>query len=110
MIIIPPFSSFVSVHGAVFAPGSFAFRAGLPVWYYVSLAGGIDPERNGSGQVMVTDPQGKARKAGEPPRAGDFVYVPSNSFLYNFNRYAPVIGFIATLVGTTITVIAFVTR
>jgi protein involved in polysaccharide export with SLBB domain len=36
----------VMVQGAVFAPGSFPFRDGLPVSYYVNLASGIDPERN----------------------------------------------------------------
>ena len=106
-IVIPPFSSFVSVHGAVFAPGSFPYRAGLPVWYYVSLAGGIDPEKNGNGQVVVTDPQGKSRKASEPPRAGDFIFVSNNKFFYNLNRYAPTVTLIATLVATTITVLQF---
>lgn len=109
-IIIPPFSSFVSVHGAVFAPGSFPYRAGLPVWYYVSLAGGVDPERNSSGQVIVTDPQGKTRKSSEPPRAGDFIFVSNNDFFYNLNKYAPTITLVATLVATTITVLSFLSR
>jgi polysaccharide biosynthesis/export protein len=109
-IVVPPFSSFVSVQGAVFIPGAYPFRAGLPVWYYVGLAGGIDPERNGDGSVTVSDSQGKLRTKGEPPRPGDFVFVPSNAFFYNLNRYAPVITLFATIVGTTITVLAFIQR
>ena len=109
-IVIPPFSSFVSVQGAVFAPGSFPFRAGLPTWYYIGLAGGIDPERNRRGSVSVSDAQGKIRKPGDPLHAGDFVFVPNNSFFYNLNRYAPLVSLIATVVGTTITVLAFVQR
>jgi polysaccharide biosynthesis/export protein len=109
-IVIPPFSSYVSVQGAVFAPGNFPFRAGLPTWYYIGLAGGIDPERNTRGTMVVSDAQGKTRRPGEPLHAGDFVFVPSNSFFYNLNRYAPLVSLIATVVGTTITVLAFVQR
>jgi polysaccharide biosynthesis/export protein len=107
-IVIPPFSSFVTVQGAVFHPGSYPFRAGLPVPYYVGLAGGIDPERNGDGSVSVSDSLGRLRPKGEPPRPGDLVFVPSNAFFYNLNRYAPVITLVATIVGTTITVLAFI--
>ena len=105
--IFVPRSNLVSVQGAVFAPGSFPFRAGLPVWYYVGLAGGIDPDRNDNRKVTVSDSQGKLRSAVEPLRPGDFIIVPNSSFLYNLNRYAPLVGVIATIIATTVTVLSF---
>ena len=86
----------VMVQGAVFAPGSFSFRDGLPVSYYVNLAGGIDPEENFNSIVRVYDSTGKARKATAPLMPGDRIYVPSNAFLYNLNKYA---SLVATIIG-----------
>jgi polysaccharide export outer membrane protein len=86
----------VMVQGAVFSPGSFSFRDGLPVSYYVNLAGGIDPERNFNGNVRVYDSAGKARKATAPLMPGDRIYVPSNGFLYNLDKYA---SLVATIIG-----------
>jgi polysaccharide biosynthesis/export protein len=106
-IVVPPFSSYVSVQGAVFAPGSFPFRAGLPVWYYLGLAGGVDPERNSKGQFKVMDAQGKSRSPDEPIKAGDFIFIPNNDFFYNFNRFAPIVTVIATIIGTTLTTLGF---
>ena len=87
----------VMVQGAVFAPGSFSFRDGLPVSYYVNLAGGIDPERNFNGRVQVYDSAGKARKATAPLMPGDRIYVPPNSFIYNLNKYAPLLATILSV-------------
>ncbi|MCX6377591.1 MAG: SLBB domain-containing protein [Armatimonadetes bacterium] len=84
----------VLVQGAVFAPGSFPYREGLPVSYYVNLAGGVDPERNSGGRVRLFDSTGKARKATAPLMPGDRIYVPPNSFVYNLNMYASLVAVI----------------
>jgi protein involved in polysaccharide export with SLBB domain len=97
----------ISVQGAVFAPGIFPFRTGLPASAYIALAGGSDPERNGSGNFTVSDKMGKEKKAADPLAPGDRIYLPNNSFFYNLNRYAPVITLVATIVGTTITVLSY---
>jgi protein involved in polysaccharide export with SLBB domain len=94
----------IMVQGAVFAPGSFSFRDGLPVSYYVNLAGGIDPERNSNSQVRVYDSAGKARAATAPVMPGDRIYVPSNGFLYNLEKYAPLV---ATLAAVFLDVLIF---
>ena len=89
----------VMVQGAVFTPGSFSYREGLPASYYVNLAGGIDPERNWNRQVKVYDSLGKRRKAADPVKAGDRIYVPNNGFVYNFNRYAPIFLTMVTIIN-----------
>jgi polysaccharide biosynthesis/export protein len=109
-IVIPPFSSYVTVQGAVFTPGSFTYRTGLPAWYYIGLAGGIDPDRNSDGKILVSDAEGKARAPALPLRPGDTIFVPSTSFWFNLNKFAPLVTVVATIVGTTITVLAFIFR
>jgi protein involved in polysaccharide export with SLBB domain len=92
----------VMVQGAVFSPGSFSFRDGLPVSYYVNLASGIDPERNFNGKVRVYDSAGKARNATAPLMPGDRIYVPSNGFLYNLTKYLPLFGTVVAVVVNSI--------
>ncbi|HTP57820.1 MAG TPA: SLBB domain-containing protein, partial [Spirochaetia bacterium] len=58
-------ASFVTVQGAVFLPGRFPYRSGLPPAYYVSLAGGIDPDKSAAGKLTVYDVHGKARTGTE---------------------------------------------
>jgi len=90
----------VMVQGAVFSPGSFSYREGLPASYYVNLAGGIDPERNGNRKFRVYDSLGKRRESSELVKAGDRIYVPNNGFMYNFTRYSPLV---VTLLGIVLT-------
>lgn len=92
----------VKVQGAVFDPGSFSYREGFPISYYLSLAGGIDPERNGSRKVYHYDSSGNRKQDGAQVAAGDRLYVPNTSFVYNFNRYAPLVVTILGLVLTSL--------
>ena len=93
----------IKVQGAVFAPGSFSYRQGLPDSYYVNLAGGVDPERNGDGEVRVLDSSGNTRKTGEPIMPGDLIYVPNKAFSYQLIKYGPVIiTILATIVDTIV--------
>ena len=95
IIYIPEIRSTVNVAGAVLAPGGYPFRPGAPASYYISLAGGFDPERSTDGQCRVYSPTGKVRKAEDGILAGDQVYVTSNSFSYQFERNAPLLVTIA---------------
>ncbi len=95
----------ILVQGAVFAPGSFAYRAGLPALYYLNLAGGIDPERHGLGGITIHDSQGKKRSAGEPLKPGDQIYIPNCGVLFNLNRYSGLVVSIVTAIATTITLV-----
>ncbi len=92
----------VTVQGAVFDPGSFSYREGLPISYYINLAGGIDPERNGNRKVRHYDSSGNPREAGAPVVSGDRLYVPNTSFVYNFNKYAPILTTIMGIFFTSV--------
>jgi polysaccharide biosynthesis/export protein len=94
----------VMVQGAVFAPGRFSYREGLPVSYYVNLAGGIDPERNGGRKARHYDSSGNRQKAGAPVMPGDRLYVPNNDFFYTFNRYVPILLMIVDIIYTSVEV------
>jgi polysaccharide biosynthesis/export protein len=87
----------IMVQGAVFTPGSFPYREGLPISYYLNQAGGIDPERNSCNSVRIFDSTGKARKSTTPLLPGDRLYVPPNSFVYNLNKYSSLVGTIITI-------------
>lgn len=91
----------ITVQGAVFAPGSYPYREGLPITYYINLAGGIDPERNGTRKIVHYDSSGNRREKDAPVMAGDRLYVPNTSFVYNFNRYAPIVTTILTIIFTS---------
>ncbi len=98
---------FVMVEGAVAAPGSFAFRSGLPASYYVNLAGGIDAERNKDGSFVVYDSAGNRRNLKEALSPGDRIVAPTNSFMYSFNRYTPIVTTLMAIVTTTFTILEF---
>jgi polysaccharide biosynthesis/export protein len=104
-IFIPSLRSTVTVNGAVLTGGSFAYQPNSPASYYIGLAGGIDPERNGNGHYRIYDTNGKRRNEAAPLMPGDRIYVPINSFTYNLVRYTPVVSGIITLV---IVVVPFV--
>jgi polysaccharide export outer membrane protein len=102
-IIIPTLRFTVSVSGAVAFPGIFPYRSGLPAEYYVGLAGGLDLERNDNGQFLLFDSMGGQRKREDPVAPGDNIYVPANGFVYNLNRYVPLLGTILTTVASGLT-------
>jgi len=98
-------ASLISVAGAVYTPGSYPFVPGRDFEYYVRLAGGIDPERNTDDKVSITDSRGKRLKPDTTVKPGDRIFVLSNDFAYNFNRYFPIITAGITLITTIITVV-----
>ncbi|WP_319417191.1 SLBB domain-containing protein [Marispirochaeta aestuarii] len=92
----------VTVVGAVFNPGRYQYTPPENYMYYVNLAGGIDFERNSGNEVTVVDRYGKQQDPSYPIRPGDTITVLNNNFVYNFNRYFPVVttgfAFILTII------------
>ena len=97
-IYVPTLRLSVSVNGAVFAGGAFPYRPDSPASYYISLAGGIDFERNEKGDYWILDEKGKRKDERDALVPGDRIYVPTNGFTYNFFRYTPLISGIVTMV------------
>lgn len=110
VIFIPAIRTTVSVSGAVIAPGFFPYQPGFSALSYVNLAGGIDPERNGSGSYWVADSQGRHRKTSEPVMPGDRVYVPLDAAGYQFERTLPILATIITAILNTVTLVLILTR
>lgn len=89
-IAIPVRRPFVSVTGAVNAPGRFAYNPSENAKYYVGLAGGFDTARNSKELLQVVDQHGNKKNPLQPLEPGDTINVQSNNFWYNFNeRFGP---------------------
>lgn len=102
-IVIPAVSTKVMISGAVYMPGSVAYRPNSPAEYYMIQAGGVDPWRNSYGSYTVFDKFGKKRKASEPIQPGDQIHVKENSFFYQLERRVPVLASFLALTTSIVT-------
>jgi len=100
--------SLISVSGAVYSPGSYPFIPGKDYSYYVHLAGGIDPERNTDKKVSITDADGNPLDRDVVITPGHNIFVETNDFAYNFNRYFPIITAGVAFISTVVSVINLV--
>jgi polysaccharide export outer membrane protein len=98
----------VNVIGAVRNPGRYPYSHQKAYLYYVNLAGGIDEERNSGGAVILKDINGEVIKEREIINPGDTIYLQSNSFLYHFNRVAPVFTTTLGIITSGITIALFI--
>lgn len=97
--------SLISVAGAVYSPGSYPFLPGKDFEYYVRLAGGIDPEMNTDNKVSISDSGGNPLESNAVIKPGDRIFVETNDFAYNFNRYFPIITAGITFITTIISIV-----
>ena len=107
-IYIPEMNSRVTVSGAVIAPGAFAFQPTSPASYYITHAGGIDPECNNNGSYWVSDSKGRRKDPKAPLQGGDRIYVPANAIGYNVVRYLPVVTGVITMLISIETLVQLV--
>jgi protein involved in polysaccharide export with SLBB domain len=98
-------SSLITVAGAVYDPGSYPYMPGKDFEYYVRLAGGIDPEMNTDNKVSISDPDGNTVASDTAIKPGDRIFVETNDFTYNFNRYFPIITAGIAFITTIITIV-----
>ncbi|HUV07300.1 MAG TPA: hypothetical protein VMX75_06195 [Spirochaetia bacterium] len=97
--------SLISVVGAVYSPGSYPFLPGKDFEYYVRLAGGIDPEMNTDNEANISDSDGNPLESNAVIKPGDRIFVETNDFAYNFNRYFPIITAGITFIATIISIV-----
>lgn len=102
-VFIPINQSTVSVAGAVIRPGVAAYLPGAPASYYVSLCGGIDPERNSWGALIVYDQYGRVRKKKQAIQAGDSIFVKNNDLGYLLRRDVPTVAAFVTAALSVVT-------
>jgi protein involved in polysaccharide export with SLBB domain len=97
VIIVPFRQFFVTVSGSVYNPGRYPYVPDRSWAYYVSLAGGLNDERNNGRGQKVYNYLGEQRALDKPIQPEDRIIIPANSFLYNFGR-------VSTILTTTISV------
>ncbi len=106
-IVVPFLQQTVTVVGAVMNPGSYPYVPGKTYEYYIGLAGGFDESRNVGASVYVKDSAGNYMSDNEHILPGASVIAKSNSFTYNFNKWAPVIATTISIISITLTIITF---
>ena len=103
-----PFQSFdVRVSGSVKNPGTYPYVPNRTYEYYISLAGGIITSENVGGSVTITDVDGKRMSKSDVITPDSTIMVKTNSFMYWWNQYAPIIttvGTVLTAVGAGVTI------
>ena len=110
VLIVPFRQYFVTVAGAVAAPGRCPYIPDRSWEYYVALAGGFVRERNSWESVAIKDISGKAMKKGDPITPETTITARTNAGLYYFNQYAPVVTTLLSIVTAFISVTLLVGR
>ena len=105
-LLIPFKQFFVSVSGAVYKPGRYAYIPDRTWDYYVGLAGGFLKEKNTGDAITITDVNGKKHKKSEFIQPEMRIEAKANSGLYYFNQYAPVVTTLLSAISTSISVLA----
>lgn len=103
-LVLPLRQFYVTVTGAVIDPGRYPYVPNRDWEYYVSLAGGIDKERNSFKILTIKDVQGKEWDKADPVPPEAIIDAKNSSFLYYFNRYAPVAVTVLSAIVTYYTV------
>ena len=104
VLTIPIRQFFVSVAGSVASPGRYPYIPNKTYEYYIGLAGGFDKSRNSGDSVTIRDFDGEKLPKNAEITPETIITANTNSFLYYFNQYAPVITTILTIISTTISV------
>jgi hypothetical protein len=104
-IIVPFRQFFVSVAGAVKAPGRFPYIPDRNWEYYVNLAGGVDEERSSGTVIKILDMYGKGQEKDRIIHPEDSISIKADSFVYGFSRIA---GIVSAIISTASLVISLI--
>lgn len=99
VLSIPSRQFFVTVSGAVRNPGRYPYSPNRDWNYYVGLAGGFS-ENNSFSYIRIVDSENKKHSKSDAIAPETTITAGYNSFLYNFNRIAPVITTTLTVITT----------
>jgi len=103
-LIIPFRQYFVSVAGAVANPGRYPYIPDRTFDYYIGLAGGFVKSQNSFSSVKIQDINGKKISKNDIITPECTITAKTNSFLYYFNQYAPIITTCLTAIVSAITI------
>jgi protein involved in polysaccharide export with SLBB domain len=110
VLVIPFRQYFITVSGAVAVPGRYPYIPDRSWDYYVALAGGFIPDRNSRERVDIVDIAGNKLNKSDIITPETVITAKTNAALYYFNKYAPVITTILSIVTTIFTVTLTVSR
>lgn len=102
---LTPEGAFVLVTGAVNDPGLYELFGERGASYYILQAGGVNTEISADGTYEIRSSQGTPRPHDSIIQPGDTIDVNRNGFVYNFNRYFPVITSGLTFITTIIAIV-----
>lgn len=105
---VPMKQFFVSVSGSVQNPGRYPYIPNKTYEYYIGLAGGFDRSRNSKNAVDIRDFDGNKLTTKSEITPETTITAETNSFLFFFNQYAPVITTILSIISTTLTIFLYV--
>lgn len=104
ILSIPSKQFYVNVLGAVNKPGRYAYVPNRDYNYYVGLAGGFNIEVNSSEKVIIKNMYGETQNEKGEILPEYTITAKSNSFIYNFNKYAAVISTLLAIITAAFTV------
>jgi protein involved in polysaccharide export with SLBB domain len=107
VLIIPFRQYFVSVTGAVIAPGRYPYIPDRDWEYYIGLAGGFMPGINTRNTVTIVDLNGRRMNKTDIITPETTITAAANHFLFYFNQYAPIITTTLTIITSFFTVWTF---
>jgi protein involved in polysaccharide export with SLBB domain len=109
-LVIPFRQYFVTVSGAVINPGRYPYIPDRNWEYYIALAGGFKEEQNSLKKVTIWNVLGEKLNKNSIITPETVINAETNAFLYHFNRTAPVVTTILSLVMTFISVQTLLSR
>jgi len=109
-LMVPFKQYFVTVDGAVYLPGRYPFIPDRTWEYYVGLAGGLITEKNSNESVQIVTSDKVKLKKSDFIQPETSILANSNSFLYYFNQYAPIVTTVLTIATTALSIWAITGR
>ncbi len=104
---IPFIQFFVSVAGSVYNPGRYPYLPNKTYEYYIGLAGGFITSQNAREAVSIKTVEGKKLSKKDIILPESTITAKTNSFLFYFNQYAPVITTILSIITSLFTIMIY---
>ena len=109
-IIIPFRQYFVTVAGAVMAPGRYPYAPDRSYQYYMNLAGGYDPGRSTGRSFSINSVVGAKKDPANNLEPEDRLYVNEDNFIYNFGKVLAIVGNLAAVISASYTVYSLIPK
>ncbi len=103
-LVVPFRQYFVTVAGAVYAPGRYPYVPDRTWEYYVGLAGGLVKERNSRESINIRTANGERLRKIDTILPETMITANTNSGLYYFNQYAPMFTAVLSVVLSAVSI------